>query len=98
MYSKISRVARDYLRLKIVYMQYHCSRGAVAMQRFTIDIDEKFNQTLTALANGGSKAEVIRKAVATYSYLKQEVPGMDTDKRLSITDAAGNVKKDVILP
>lgn len=68
------------------------------MQRFTIDIDDKFNQTLTDLANGGSKAEVIRKAVATYSYLKSEVPTHSSDKRVSITDSTGAIRKDVILP
>jgi hypothetical protein len=67
------------------------------MQRFTVDIDEQFNKTLTDLANGGSKADVIRRAVATYSYLKSEVsPG--SDKRVSITDSQGKVQKDLILP
>ena len=68
------------------------------MPRFTIDIDDKFNDTLTSLANGSSKAEVIRKAVASYQYLKSEVPNAQSDKRVSITDANGNVQKDVILP
>jgi hypothetical protein len=69
-----------------------------AMPRFTIDIDDKFNDTLTSLANGGSKADVIRKAVASYQYLKSEVPNSQSDKRVSITDASGNIQKDVILP
>lgn len=68
------------------------------MPRFTIDIDDKFNDTLTSLANGGSKADVIRKAVASYQYLKSEVPNSQSDKRVSITDASGNIQKDVILP
>jgi len=68
------------------------------MPRFTIDIDDKFNDTLTGLANGGSKADVIRKAVASYQYLKSEVPNSQSDKRVSITDASGNIQKDVILP
>jgi hypothetical protein len=68
------------------------------MPRFTIDIDDKFNDTLTNLANGGSKADVIRKAVASYQYLKSEVPNSQSDKRVSITDANGNIQKDVILP
>jgi hypothetical protein len=66
--------------------------------RFTIDIDEKFNQTLNDLAKGGSKADVIRNAVATYQYLKREVPNNNSGKNISITDANGNVEKDVILP
>ena len=68
------------------------------MPRFTIDIDNQFNDTLTKLAGGGSKADVIRKAVASYQYLKSEVPSGDTGKRISITNADGIVQKDVILP
>ena len=68
------------------------------MPRYTIDIDAEFDKTLTDLANGGSKADVIRRAVQTYSYLKSQVPNQNSDKRVSITDADGNVKKDVILP
>jgi hypothetical protein len=68
------------------------------MPRYTIDIDDQFDKTLTELANGGSKADVIRRAVQTYSYLKSQVPNQNSDKRVSITDADGNVKKDVILP
>jgi N-acetylglutamate synthase/N-acetylornithine aminotransferase len=68
------------------------------MSRFTIDIDDQFNDTLTKLANGGSKAEVIRKAVATYQYLKSEVPNVQSGNRVSISDANGNVQKVVILP
>jgi hypothetical protein len=72
--------------------------GALEMPRYTIDTDAQFDKVLTELANGGSKADVIRKAVQTYSYLKSEVPNQQSDKRVSITDADGNVKKDVILP
>ena len=68
------------------------------MKRFTIDIDDQFDRTLTDLAGGGSKADVIRKAIASYQYLKSEVPNGSFDKRISITDAQGKVQKDVILP
>jgi hypothetical protein len=68
------------------------------MPRYTIDIDDQFDKTLTNLANGGSKADVIRRAVQTYSYLKSEVPNQNSPQRVSITDADGNVKKDLILP
>ena len=43
------------------------------MQRFTIDIDDKFNDTLNTLVretSASTKAEVIRNAIAVYSYLK----------------------------
>lgn len=68
------------------------------MPRFTIDIDDQFDQTLTRLAKGSSKADVIRRAVASYQYLKSEVPDSYSGKRIAITDADGNVQKDVILP
>jgi hypothetical protein len=68
------------------------------MPRFTIDIDDKFNETLSALAKGTSKADVIRRAVASYQYLKSEVGNGHPGKRISITDAAGNIQKDVVLP
>jgi hypothetical protein len=68
------------------------------MPRFTIDIDDQFNETLKSLANGGNKADVIRRAVASYRYLKSEVPNSQSDKRISITDAEGKVLKDVIFP
>lgn len=68
------------------------------MPRFTIDVDDEFNETLNRLASGGSKADVIRKAVASYQYLKSEVPNSQSDKRISITDSQGNVQKDVVLP
>ena len=68
------------------------------MTRFTIDIDDQFNQTLTNLANGGSKADVIRKAVASYQYLKSEVPNQNSGKRIAIIDVDGGNRKDVVLP
>jgi N-acetylglutamate synthase/N-acetylornithine aminotransferase len=68
------------------------------MPRFTIDIDDKFNDTLTSLANGGSKADVIRRAVATYQYLKSEVPNQQSDKQVLISDARGKVQKVLIVP
>jgi metal-responsive CopG/Arc/MetJ family transcriptional regulator len=69
-----------------------------AMTRFTIDIDDQFNKTLESLANGGSKADVVRRAVQTYNYLKHEVPNNQTDKRVSITNVASNIEKDILLP
>ena len=70
------------------------------MSRFTIDIDERFNATLARLAqeNGTTKADVVRRAVQTYSFLKREVPTEDSAKRVAVTDADGNVEKMVLLP
>ncbi len=67
------------------------------MPRMTLDMDDKFNQTLADLAQGSTKAEVIRRAIQSYKYFKSEVNGSD-GKRISIRDAAGNVLNDVVLP
>jgi predicted transcriptional regulator len=67
------------------------------MARFTIDTDQRFDQNLDDLVNmtGGTKADVLRRAVATYKYLKTE--DLQQNK-VSITNAANQVLKDVILP
>ena len=67
------------------------------MPRMTFDMDEKFNQTLSDLAQGTTKAEVIRRAIASYKYFKNELDGPH-GKRISIRDSAGNVLNDVVLP
>lgn len=67
------------------------------MPRMTFDMDDKFNQTLSDLAQGTTKAEVIRRAIASYQYLKSQVNGND-GRRISIRDGAGNVLNDVVLP
>jgi len=67
------------------------------MARFTIDTDQQFVQNLSELVNltGGTKADVLRKALATYKYLKTEDQNPET--KVSITKD-GSVLKDVILP
>lgn len=67
------------------------------MPRMTLDMDDKFNQTLSDLANGSTKAEVIRRAIQSYKYFKSEVSSAD-GRKISIRDAAGNVLNDVVLP
>ena len=45
------------------------------MPRYTIDFDEEFDKTLTELVkktDATTKADVIRRAVASYSYLKKQ--------------------------
>ncbi len=72
------------------------------MARFTLDTDAQFDQSLAELMQqtGGTKADVIRRALATYQYLKKEIgnTGGGPPNKVSIRDAAGNVKADVILP
>lgn len=68
------------------------------MARFTVDTDQQFDQNLDDLVKmtGGTKADVIRKALATYKYLKTE--GQNPDQKVSITNKKNVVVKDVILP
>lgn len=68
------------------------------MARFTVDTDQQFDQNLDDLVKmtGGTKADVIRKALATYKYLKAE--DQDPDQKVSITNKKNVVVKDVILP
>ena len=68
------------------------------MSRFTIDTDQQFDQNLTDLVNmtGGTKADVLRKALATYKYLKTE--DQQSQNKVSITNKDNVVVKDVILP
>ena len=68
------------------------------MARFTVDTDEQFDRTINELVNmtGGTNVDVIRRAVATYKYLKtlDQQPGY----KVSITNAANQVVKDITLP
>lgn len=68
------------------------------MARFTIDTDQQFDRNLDDLVNmtGGTKADVLRKAVATYKYLKTE--DQQPQNKVSITNKENVVLKDVILP
>jgi hypothetical protein len=75
-------------------MQYDLS-----MPRYTIDFDKDFDKTLSELVDttdATTKADVIRRAVASYSYLKNEQRANKSAK-IVITDDA-NLKKEVVLP
>jgi hypothetical protein len=67
------------------------------MARFTIDTDQQFDQNLDELVKltGGTKADVLRKALATYKYLKTE--DQQADNKVSITNKDNVVLKDVVL-
>ena len=70
------------------------------MNRLTFDVDDKFDKTLDDLVNdtnqlSGTKADVVRRAVATYKYLKdKEKEG----NKIAITDQSGEVTQKVELP
>jgi predicted transcriptional regulator len=67
--------------------------------RYTIDLDTAFDNTLSALASqkGTTKAEIIKRALATYSVLSAQAP-INSKKKVSITDSEDRVLKDVVLP
>jgi predicted transcriptional regulator len=69
------------------------------MPRYTIDFDDDFDKTLTELvktSDATTKADVIRRAVATYSYLKKEQKAHKNAK-VAITED-DKVKKEIVLP
>ncbi|WP_419804437.1 hypothetical protein [Terriglobus sp.] len=68
------------------------------MARYTVEMDDKFAKTLRDLANGGSTAAVIQRAVATYEYLKSQVPDASSPNRVAIANNEGVVQQVVILP
>ena len=58
------------------------------MPRYTIDFDKDFDKTLFELVemtDATTKADVIRRAVASYSYLKKEQKD-HKDARIVITE------------
>jgi hypothetical protein len=67
------------------------------MARLTLDVGSKFDNLLTDLARGNetTKAEVIRRSVALYAFLKAETKD---EKKVAITTAGGQVLKEIVLP
>jgi hypothetical protein len=69
------------------------------MPRYTIDFDNDFDNTLSELVkttDATTKADVIRRAVASYSFLKKQQQS-NKDAKIVITDD-DKLKKEVILP
>jgi len=69
------------------------------MSRYTVDFSNEFDQLLEKLAENKkmSKAEVIRRAVASYSFLDEHT-NAETGTKVSITTRDDKVLKDVVLP
>ena len=67
--------------------------------RYTIDLDQTFDKTLSDLADqkGTTKAEVIRRALATYGFISGQT-SPESGKKVSITDNQDKVLKDVLIP
>ncbi len=75
-------------------MQYNSG-----MPRYTIDFDKEFDKTLSDLietTDATTKADVIRRAVASYSYLKKQQKA-NKDAKIVITDD-DKLRKEVVLP
>ena len=69
------------------------------MPQYSINIADSFDKVLTDASKqqGTTKADIIRKAVASYVYLTKETTA-DTGRKVSITDDNNRVIKDVMLP
>lgn len=69
------------------------------MARYSIDLGEEFEQRLKELAKtkGVPMSEIIRRAVASYDYFVT-TKRMRPDTKVSITNDADEVIKDVVLP
>jgi hypothetical protein len=67
------------------------------MAKLTLDTDKQFDDTLAELVKttGGTEADVLQRAVATYRFLKEQ--DRDPTKKVSITQN-GAVLNDVTLP
>ena len=75
-------------------MQYKLS-----MPRYTIDFDKGFDKTLSDLVestDATTKADVIRRAVASYSYLKK-AQRENKDAKVVVTDN-NKINKEIVLP
>jgi hypothetical protein len=68
------------------------------MPRYTIDVDSDFDKMLVDLSKqkGSTKAQVIRDAVAAYSFLKAQSDSPDL--KVSISNKDDKVIKDIVLP
>lgn len=67
------------------------------MANLTLKTDPQFDETLAELVKttGGTEADVLQRAVATYRFLKEQ--DKDPSQRISITQN-GAILKDVTLP
>jgi hypothetical protein len=69
------------------------------MPRYTIDFDKDFDKTLSDLietTDATTKADVIRRAVASYSYLKKQQQA-NKDAKIVVTDD-DKLRKEIVLP
>ena len=67
--------------------------------RYTMDLDTQLDEALSELAarKGTSKADIIKRALATYNFISGQVSG-NSDKKFSITTSDDKVIKDIVVP
>ena len=69
------------------------------MPKLTVQFDNKVSKLLKELAErkGTTKVDIIRRDLATYKYLDDEI--LEGEKRVSVTSAKEDkILKDVVLP
>jgi hypothetical protein len=68
------------------------------MKRLTLDMSPKMDDILTHLARGKSmsKAEVLRRAVALYNYVEEQLASGETS--LTISNKQDEVIKEIVVP
>jgi predicted transcriptional regulator len=74
-------------------------KGVIKVPRLTIQFDRQIDKMLKELAErkGTTKVDILRRALAAYKYLDDEVFD-DDGKRISVTSKENKILKDVILP
>ncbi len=67
-------------------------------KKMTVDFNEEFTDMLEQLAKreGRSRAEILRRSIALYKYLDDEVREGDKEGRsVSVTDKEGHILKQI---
>lgn len=69
------------------------------MPRYTVDFSKNFDLILTKMAKDESttKSEIIRRSLAFYKFLRQQVM-RNGEYKVSITDQNDKVISDIVMP
>jgi hypothetical protein len=70
------------------------------MPSYTTEVGVKFEGVLNDLSSERelTKGEIIRRAVALYAFLREEMKEQSPARKLSITTLDGRILKDIMLP
>ena len=69
------------------------------MSKMTVDFNEEVTEMLNDLAKkeGRTKVEILRRAIAIYSYLDDEVrKGKEEGRQVAVTDKDKNILKEIV--